>query len=230
MMAIVSTRKRGLLLAGLVLLIGALGLAWWLFARDTQEVGAAAALYSACRELGNEQSFDMDSTVTVASSSEVFSYSTEVQGEDFRMTIEGAGAEMDVVVVNGEEYFLVLGEWGRKENFGAPADGELFNIGTVRHLLGANRGSGELCPAGDVTRMGVEQVGGAPAQRFRLIETDPSGFPSNYQTRTLDYWVGSNGLIAKTEQEFDLDTGDSFTFVTTISGVGEPNSITAPSL
>ena len=112
----------------------------------------------------------------------------------------------------------------------------VINIGWVLRLMNSKLhdvSGSTLCPTGGtaVRHVGAESLGGATVQHYTASETPavPQGEPLAYTTRrTWDYWVGADNQLKQINRVVTLSTGNAQEFRTTISGVGEPNVITAP--
>ncbi len=204
------------------------------------QVDAAAALYSACRDITAERSYDFNTVITSPyylggeqQGIGTYSYDARVQGDDVHMVVEHREGDnlyqFETLVVNGQEYWQIEGFWVRPEtlvsNF---PQGLIYGLGTVNTLIGAERDTGALCPEGSVTSQGTEVVGGVETQRYSITESNPSELAPDVQQQILDYWVSPTGQMLKTEQSLTYTEGGAMEFVTTFSGVGEANIITAP--
>ena len=103
-----------------------------------------------------------------------------------------------------------------------------------------------VCPElANVTRVGEEMLDSTPTERFRLTESSnlgpvgnvddssSAGSTGNTLDRTWDLWVGPKGHLLQTEligvyPAVDDQPEIRVEVTSVISGVGEPNVITAP--
>ena len=162
----------------------------------------------------------------------------EVSGDDFRavMTLSSEGTVLGTIEVrrvNDNSYY--------RENDGPwrtdiPATGSDFPY---------SRDS--LCPdLGEVAQVGEETIDGVPVNRYFFSvdqdlgpvgNVDDSGSPDNTvgTDENWDVWVDDTGVLVQTKQSILIhaDGGGlegSSEFVSKVSGIDEPNVITAPDI
>ena len=138
----------------------------------------------------------------------------------------------EVISVDGIVYHRAPGEQWK---LGDPQPKRKMNIA---HMLSGGVGAAPtvkvksdnpLCPEiGPVARVDEEMVNEIGTDHYRLTEI---GADDGLLDITWDYWVNDDGQLLKTQQLITL-TGNTeagqVAITTEISGVGEPNTITAP--
>lgn len=168
-------------------------------------------------------------------------YDIRVSGEDYhiRLTmLEQDGAVVEFVGVDGVNYVYGESQWGSLDQYYPlyafhsphPIEGEFL-----------------VCPdleIGSAIRIGSELLNDQQVNHFRIDEGSDIGSIADIEdiqstadlvNRTWDIWVDSNGQLVRTTLVADYaETPDYAAFrlevQSTISGVGEPNVITAPTL
>ena len=168
-------------------------------------------------------------------------YDIRVSGEDYHIKLtmlEQDGAVNEFMGVNGVNYVYGEGQWGSL--------GQYFPLSAF-HSPHPIESEFVVCPdltIGSLTRVGAESLNDQPVDHFRIDEgsdigpvANIGGAPSQADVvdRTWDIWVDSNGQLVQTALVADYaKTPDYAAFQvdiqSTISGVGEPNIITAPTL
>ena len=99
------------------------------------------------------------------------------------------------------------------------ADFSMDNL--IGFLVNSPRTSTPLSEPVSSERVLCPETSGAVALGNSHFQVKGSGA---YQQGTWDYWVGNDGFISRTRQQLPEQGG----METTVSGVGEPNVITAP--
>lgn len=168
-------------------------------------------------------------------------YDIRVSGEDYhiRLTmLEQDGTVVEVIGIDGVNYVYGEGQWESLDQYYPlyafhsphPIEGEFI-----------------VCPdleIGSVTRVGSELLNDQQVDHFRIDEGSDIGPIANIEDiqstaqivdRTWDIWVDSNGQLVQTALVADYAATAYYpetrvTIHSTISGVGEPNAITAPTL
>ncbi len=182
-------------------------------------------------------------------------FDVRVSGEDFHSIVRGLSedgeveGESETFVVGGSFYQRSDGgEWSQ-EMRGLIGDPVRFSRRSLAGLVGLTTPSYAsefqsdvfFCAyvGPDAVMVGEETVDGVTATRYQLVQLawaadpprDDGGTADPGLDRTWDYWVDENGLLLQTRQEMRLtgnhDAGEII-IETRISGVGEPNVITAP--
>lgn len=168
-------------------------------------------------------------------------YDIRVSGEDYHIRVtmlEQGGAVNEFMGVGGVNYVYTEDQWGRL--------GQYFPLSAF-HSPHPIEGEFVVCPdlkIGPLTKVGPELLNDISVDHFRLTEgssvgpvANTGGAPSTADIvdRTWDIWVDSNGQLVQTALVTDYAaTPDYAAFQvdiqSTISGVGEPNIITAPTL
>ena len=220
------------------------GIAWWLSSDsdDPPIVSAQDIVENACSRTEGSGSFDIRAIGTTPD--QRAEYNIRVSGEDFHMTmiVEENGEvvlNLEFVMVNGIEYGReVGGEW---ENLGHTD----FDYRGFLYPIPVGGEGNAICPElGSVARVGEEMLESASVERFRLAESINLGPIGNVDdlstadytnTITLDLWVDSTGQLVQTESILTVPAvgdqpGGSIEVLSVISGVGEPNVITAPDI
>lgn len=229
---------------GLLTLLAAavMGLAlWFILTAEEEPVSAAVLLQRACAQTTAQQSFDFTTTATGpywapgadTTVTQTWVYDVRVSGDDFAFTITVDGQLFgEIIGVGGLAYEREPGGTWRQ------FDTSILGLPYVHGLLNSrlntedNAGADPLCPTGDVTRVsgnGALGTGGASGH-YRATQAGgtATGVAAKVSSQTQDFWVGADNIVTRTKQTITYDTGDTLTVDTTISGVGEANTITAP--
>ena len=192
-----------------------------------------------CARNPNVGSYDVASTA-VAPHVHV-TYDIRVSGDDYHLvlTAKKGMPSGEAIGKNGISYEREFGgEWRQSLRY--------FPL-RLLHLPHPIEGDFIVCPnlgLAALTRVGEETLGVTQVERFRLTEGDPVGPVTNVGApasaadpvdRTWDIWVNSNGELVQTRLIADyVESPDYAAFQvetqSTISGIGEPNVITAPTL
>ena len=192
-----------------------------------------------CARNPNVDSYDVASTA-VAPHVDV-TYDIRVSGDDYHLvlTAKKGMSSGELISKNGITYAREIGEEWRQST-------QYFPL-RLLHLPHPIEGDFIVCPnlgLAALTRVGEETLGVTQVERFRLIEGEPVGPVTNVGApasaadpvdRTWDIWVNSNGELVQTRLIADyVESPDYAAFQvetqSTISGIGEPNVITAPTL
>ena len=193
-----------------------------------------------CARNPNAGSYDVASTA-VAPHLHV-TYDIRVSGDDYHLvlTAKKGMPSGEAIGKNGISYEREFGgEWRMSPQY--------FPL-RLLHSPHPIEGDFVVCPdlgLAALTRVGEETLGATKTDHFRLTEGSgvgpvtnvgaPAASASGIPDRTWDIWVDPNGELIQTRLIADYgETPDYAAFrvdiQSTISGVGEPNIITAPTL
>lgn len=168
-------------------------------------------------------------------------YDIRVSGEDYHMKVtmlEQDGAVNEVMGVDGVNYVYGEGQWESLDRY--------FSLPQF-HSPHPIESEFVVCPnleIGSLSLVGSDLLNGQEVDHFRIGEelnlkpiTDPGDVLSETDVvnRIWDIWVDANGQLVQTTLIADYaETPDHpairVDIQSTISGVGEPNVITAPTL
>ena len=204
------------------------------------QVSAQELLFNACERTA-ETDFDVlmtihggfDDTITTVT------YDVQVSGEDIYMQVTVGELMGEILYVDGVRYVREPGgAWVVEPRGRASVSGML---GGFESPLESDN---SLCPEiGPGARVGEKTVSEVGEDHYRLTATgvgapdgptgrvDENTYISPGQDMTWDYWLNEDGQLLKMQQLITLtgktDAGQ-VAITTVISGVGEPNTITAP--
>ena len=237
-----------------LLVLAALGLTlWFVFAGDKPQLSAQELLVNAC-ERSAETDFDLlmtihgnenfeDKIVTITYDVQVSGDSGTMYKEDIYMIVTSGERSQEVIYVDEVMYYKDPGGvW-----ILADPQSRMTVAGMLRGYespLMEVQSANPLCPEiGPVATVGEETVATVGEHHYRLTATGvgapdgPTGqvgentYISPGQDMTWDYWLNEDGQLLKMQQVITL-TGNTdagqLMITTEISGVGEPNEITAP--
>ena len=192
-----------------------------------------------CEQTTDNISYDIMSIATTPDLHWI--YDIRVSGEDYhiRLTmVDQEGTVNEFIGFNGVNYVHAEGQWGALDQY-SPL--------STFHSLHPITGGSVVCPnldLGAVTRVGEGMLESRKVEHFRLAEGSNIGPVANIGgalsvvdvlERTWDIWVDSNGQLVQTDLTADYAATADYpqtrvTVRSIISGVGEPNVITAPAL
>ena len=223
-----------------VLVLAAMGgvVLWWAFFQgDGSEINAQELFESACNQ-SQADSFDLTVTRTSSwhDSDEIKQGASEVvqiSGDDFHIKLDRGSEYMEV---DGKGYYRSPTDPIYPKWYLLPYYETWWPLQT--HPYGGSLS--DLCPElGPVANVGRDSVGSVDTQHLEatltyedkdLIHVNEEGEEELFD-RTLtvnwEFWVDDGGMLVQTLSERDLQTYSEWT-LTKISGVGEPNVITAP--
>ena len=218
------------------------GLALFATLRDTPTVSAKEAVEAACNKLANVNHYDMAATVKHTTNgvqeAESFTMAARVSGADWiaKWTSSSDGATGQLARVDGKSYTRDSID-GRGWAYFPTA---LPHLNASISHLGANL----ACPSLDKVTLESSETGsdgsaltryssGTGAEGLSDAFANPDGSKA---TIAHTFWVDAEGLLVKHREELHLLLVDPDgrrrqgvqTSVTTYSGIGEPNTITAP--
>ena len=237
-----STRRRAVSIA--LVAVGTLvsvGVTWWLVTRDSSGIGTQTVAKDACDKTNTQEPFDFRTVVTTPY--QEATYNARVSGEDFHLTATmKSGHVVEAIRVDGRGYSRENGgEWGT-ENL--PSISVLH--GLIHHIRGGNVVCPQLRPE---AKVGDEVLGATSTARFRFSQSSVIGPVGVLDTGSppvavasgdvvaksiYELWVDSTGRLLQTKIVATFKAGDNQPeenrgeMTSIISGVGEPNVITAP--
>ena len=210
--------------------------------------GSSAEIqYTTCTMTQDEHDFDVKATVTGPDWGKlpIVKYTSDIRvsGNDIHMVdlMEGASAPREHIVKDGTYYTKPPGGvW-------EPPPGDVYDIRYVDKLVNSRPlfmwevSEHILCDREGPNRakigryqeemiMGPEYAVG-PNNELGLSPEELAEIPDTLIT--WEFWVGSDGKIEKNKQTYAVVGGEDWEMRQTtaeISGVGEPNTITAPTL
>lgn len=213
------------------------GLLWWAFFQGgDSEINAQELFESAC-EQSQAESYDLTITRTWSwdDSEEIgqgYTAVVQVSGDDFYMIMDG---EFEYMEVGDTAYFRATTDPIYPKWYLLPYD---YRFPLRTHPYGT---ATDLCPElGPVANVGQESVGSANTQRLRAtlnyVYEDRSRVNEETGEKELydleinnvwDFWVDDGGMLVQTLKEQEKESLTKWT-LTKVSGVGQPNVITAP--
>ena len=220
------------------------GAAWRLVIDNPPTLSAHAIVEKACSRMETVDSFDVRSTLTVSNvgsttPDRTARYDVRVSGGDFHMvaTLQEFNTVQTIEFfgVSGTVYAHEVGsdEWEVSDE---------FQLGDLHPTI---PGVDALCPElGHTVRVGEEMLDSTPVEHFRSTASqdigpvgnvdDPSSSSSPMAFEFVqDLWVDSTGQLTQTKLvqtvAVDGEKGRA-EMLSVISGVGEPNVITAPDI
>ncbi len=181
-----------------------------------------------CADAPNRDSYDVAAVSTAPDTRWV--YDIRVSGEDYHLTvnmIEPEGIVGEFIGIGGAYYGRTDGlEWEKLDM--------RFPLSRVYspHPI---KGEFVVCPNLDwpsLTLIGEETLNEQLVEHFRI---EIMQHQVQVVDRTYDIWVDSSGQLVQAQQIMDFEATEFYpasraVFRSTISGVGEPNVITAPAL
>ena len=181
-----------------------------------------------CADAPNRDSYDIAAVSTTPDTHWI--YDIRVSGEDYHLKVnmvEPEGIVGEFIGVGGAFYGREDGlEWERLD--------QSFSLSTFYspHPI---KGEFVVCPNLEwpsLTLVGEEMLDGQLVEHFRMEVTQRE---VQVIDRTYDIWVHSNGQLVQAQQIMDFEATEFYpatkaVFRSTISGVGEPNVISAPVL
>ena len=181
-----------------------------------------------CADAPNRDSYDVAAVSTTPDTHWI--YDLRVSGEDYHLKVnmvEPEGIVGEFIGVSGAFYGREDGlEWERLD--------QSFLLSTFYspHPI---KGEFVVCPNLDwpsLTLVGEEMLDEQLVERYRI---EMAQRQVQVIDRTYDIWVDSNGQLVQAQQIMDFEATEFYpatraVFRSTISGVGEPNVITAPTL
>ena len=232
-----TIKRREVLVPAVLLLVGALAAIWWFVA--VRDQGADELLYGACQDISAEESYDLTTSIVGPWSFTpeiITTYIAQVRvsGDDYHLTMthDDPKNNYEIIVLDDIEYIREReGQFLRGDDLPFPLDSRPF----MRSLLNIDNTDGpiSLCPPENADIMGQTEHEGIPVLHLRLVKTGDALMNTAFTRQQLDYWVGPEGRLVKTRQVLTYDVSpeiklSTFEFFATVSGVGEPNVITAP--
>ena len=233
-------RRGAVALAALGGLAAVAGLAgWYLFTRDT------GATQIACGQAHTDYDF---TTMMIATgeadptATDTLLVEVRMSGDDYHTEQFMNGAPIgESLGVDGFEYWKSHspggGEWEESQGAG------LTTVIGLLNTTSAGEGNVLCAPTEDnVSRVGSDVVNGVPTQRYRLTRTyvaedyalhdifgdGVDSLPDDYvESATWDYWVGPDDLIRQTKYVGKFKLGNVVEQHTTVSGIGEANTLPA---
>ena len=226
-----------------VAVIGMAGLVVWFVSRDAPPVSAQEVVERACEGTAGFGSYDLISTMKIEEDGVpiegTMTVKVSVEGKDFQAeTTYPDGSRREGIRVDDVDY----------ERPHALGDGWAVSkakFADVTAYLG-HLGSSPACPElTNVTRKEEEELDGVKVTVYTAIdaagldkaalEKMDTSFDGERHAKAHKYWIdGSEMMVQYWEDRYTLSQYDGsrallrFTFTTKISGVGEPNIITAP--
>ena len=181
---------------------------------------------SKCADAPNRDSYDVAAVSTTPDTHWISDI--RVSGEDYHLIVnmvEPEGIVSEFIGVGGAFYGRIDSlEWERLD--------QSFSLSTLYspHPI---KGEFVVCPNLDwpsLTLVGEEMLDGQLVEHFRIEMMQRQ---VQVIDRTYDIWVDSNGQLVQAQQIMDFEATEFYpatraVFRSTISGVGEPNVITAP--
>ncbi len=110
------------------------------------------------------------------------------------------------------------------------------NLARMLSLQPAADGSWDLCPqVTNIEKLGPEMLDGVATTHYKSVseEFTKAGKDDVYIGVTLRYWLNEEGLLVQFQMDVEHHHGDQAVLnrtTTKVSGVGEPNVITAPTV
>ena len=155
---------------------------------------------------------------------------------------EFLGGLKEEVYVGGKLYRLFEDGSGRTKWELVPHAYPAESITSIYTGTGDWQNADVLCPSFDkIQKLGAETLDGVSTTRYQYGSTFEQryGFPGApliVWDETYNYWVDETGVIVQIKKVADYRANDReefgdgavYTTVTKISGIGEPNTITAP--
>ena len=181
-----------------------------------------------CADAPNRDSYDIAAVSTTPDTHWISDI--RVSGEDYHLVVnmvEPEGIVSEFIGVGGAFYGRIDSlEWERLD--------QSFSLSTLYspHPI---KGEFVVCPNLDwpsLTLVGEEMLDGQLVEHFRIEMMQRQ---VQVIDRTYDIWVDSNGQLVQAQQIMDFEATEFYpatraVFRSTISGVGEPNVISAPTL
>ena len=218
---------------------------FWPDLDDEPQVSAQEAVERACADTVDLDSYDLLTTMKIEQDGLALDGSltlkVSVEGKDFQMeNIDPEGRKNEAIRVDGVDYEKP-NPWG---------DGWAVSKTTfadVTAFLG-HLGESPACPElGPVTRKGEEEIDGVKVTVYTAtdaagldkaaLEKMDTSFDGERHAKEHKYWIDESGLMVRYwEDRYTLSQYEGsrallrFTFTTKISGVGEANTITAPTI
>ena len=207
--------------------------------------GSVSAEYTTCTQTADEHNFDVKATVTGPDWGRpplvTWDLDIKVSGKDIHIssTNQDTNKTREHIVKDGTFYTkFPNGTW-------EPPQSELYGLGYVYTLINLRpywqQDSSQyiLCDREGPNKarighykerkvIGPEYIVG-PNNEAALSPEELADIPNT--NATWEYWISSDGKIAKVKQTFAIVDGEDWEMRETyaeISGVGEPNTITAP--
>ena len=200
---------------------------------DTPVASAQEVVDRACANMEQLDSYDITGTITATDpggSPQAISITARVSGDDYHVTYspEGSDSTLEGKRVAGVSYYRDSS--GGNEWY--VLDGNLEDLTASFDGLGGN----PVCP--DTTGMqarGAASVDGTTTRHFVATASPASSGQGTSGDTSYQFWVNNNGQLVKHQQDTNstaqTDTGGPgvrLQMVTTFSGIGEANTITAP--
>ena len=237
-------RIASLLTFGIVA-IGMVALFVWLDNRNTPPVSAQETVQRVCGDMDNIDSYDFIASVKAEQDGVVFpdtmTFKASVSGKDYQMSY--------TVGSDNSSEFIKVGDMGYTRS---SVDGNIWEVSKsdlqdIAPQLSA-LGDSPVCP--EITNVlwkGEEELDGVKVtvytsgdtsgvEKTALNDVDGS-FQGLKHASNHEYWVDGNGLLVQhREERHTLSQHDGnrtvlhFFTLATFSGVGEPNTITAPTI
>ena len=200
-----------------------------------QEASPQQEVQSACAELGRTESFDLTIHAKDNTTQDTLITSVSVQGDDFSgsLTFSGQGTWAEFIRANGVDYYREgTGAW-------AASNARFSDVGRILPGVGDN----PVCPdtsnfvaAGDEVLDGVKVKRYADPEPLSTTFADvDTAFRGGKSRRENVVWITSDGQLAQFQSTIHVLTQtdaerrvDTTVQTTTISGIGETNTITAP--
>ena len=230
-------------------------LLWQLF-DNGKPVEAHEIIRDSRRKTLNLHSYDVTTTISHGISKQV--YSARISGSDYHATVsyDWGGSEGTILIaesmrVDGINFGRRWGPSGRErewqhlsDSFTAfDAETNITETPAAQILIRQCSGADLADRLEEVSRMEEETLGSFEVERFRgtytlrysdLGTSDDSGESDIIGVGVWDFWIDSNGLMIQTRQALmdpeaeDDSESEQITTLSIISGVREPNKITAP--
>ena len=214
-------------------------LAWWTFSPASEVATTQDVVKDACAKATGSGNFDIVQVVTGETTGQEKPDSVEwrlsVSGLDFHLSGQGSMGrgplDTEMVYADGVGYARdVERPWYLDESVTPRIVAIFFDLRPTAD-------GWSLCPELEgISKVGIETLQGVETTRYAIshkIDLLPEENEVYIATYTWDWWVDQTGLLVQMKASeiyppADIAEGGRVYSVSRISGVGEPNTITAP--
>ncbi len=209
------------------------------FTSDTADV-SAQVVADACTKTTSATHIDLSTThigksLTGGGEDSTAEVKVRLAGPDFHYAGQSSDGQP---FTTAEAIYLDGVGYGRVEDgpWEVAHDIDAKNLARMLSLQPAADGSWSLCPqVTNIEKVGPETLDGVATTHYTALDEEftKSGKTDVYIGVTLHYWLDEEGLLVQFQMDVEHQHGDQAVLnrtTTKVSGVGEPNVITAPTL